>query len=115
MADVPAANAVPVHEGQRVMTSRDDVERTARWIVGNHFGAHGLRTFDTDSCADAVVDTVWPIAQAAALREAAERFAAGEWADAWMADGVDDDVSAVQSTARWFLAEAERLEQSADG
>lgn len=48
-------------------------------------------------------------AQAAALREAAEDFATGAWADAWGADGVEDDISAVRSTERWLLARADAL------
>lgn len=50
-------------------------------------------------------------AQADALREAAHEFAEGAWADQWGADRVDDDVSAVQSTERWFNARANDIEQ----
>lgn len=47
--------------------------------------------------------------RAEALRDAAQDFAEGAWADQWLADGVHDDVSAVQSTERWLLARATRL------
>lgn len=52
---------------------------------------------------------------AKALREAAEKFAAGDWADAWLTDGVDDDVSAVRSTNRWFNDRADRIERGNEG
>lgn len=49
--------------------------------------------------------------KADALREAAYEFAEGAWADQWGADGVDDDVSAIQSTFRWFADRADQIEK----
>lgn len=51
--------------------------------------------------------------KANALREAAWEFAEGAWADQWIADLVSDDVSAVQSTERWFRGRAGRIEEEA--
>lgn len=52
--------------------------------------------------------------QAEALRDAAYEFADGAWSDQWIADDVCDDVSAVQSTERWFNARADTIEKEAD-
>lgn len=49
--------------------------------------------------------------KADALREVAYEFAAGPWQDQFAADGVDDDVSAVQSTYKWFQEKADRIER----
>lgn len=51
--------------------------------------------------------------RAAAIEDAAEVFGAGDWNDAWMADAVDDDVTAVQSTVKWFQARAKGIRESA--
>lgn len=47
--------------------------------------------------------------RAEALREAADDWGDTTWNDVWMADGVEDDVSAVQSTVRWLRARADAL------
>lgn len=48
--------------------------------------------------------------QAEALRQAAYEFAEGAWQDQWSADEVECDVTAVQSTYRWFAAKADQIE-----
>ena len=48
--------------------------------------------------------------QAEALRQAAYEFAEGAWQDQWSADAVECDVTAVQSTYRWFVAKADQIE-----
>lgn len=52
--------------------------------------------------------------QAEALRQAAYEFAEGAWQDQWSADAVECDVTAVQSTYRWFVAKADQIENGAD-
>lgn len=52
--------------------------------------------------------------QAEALRQAAYEFAEGAWRDQWSADEVECDVTAVQSTYRWFAAKADQIENGED-
>jgi len=51
-----------------------------------------------------------PHIRAAALRDSAEVFATGEWADAFIAGNVTDDVSAVKATDKWLNDRANNLE-----
>jgi hypothetical protein len=66
-----------------------------------------------------VADAILPLiaehdAEVAAktLREAADRYGEGVWLDTFMANQVDDDVSAVQAMCGWLNAEADRIEAS---
>lgn len=52
--------------------------------------------------------------KARALEEAAERFATGEWNDAFLQGNVNDDVSAVQATEAWLKARAAEYRNGAD-
>ena len=52
--------------------------------------------------------------KAEALREAAYDWGDATWQEQWLADGVEDDVSAVQSTVKWLNARADQIEE-ADG
>ena len=47
-----------------------------------------------------------------ALREAAYEFAEGAWSDEFLADRVEDDVSAVQCMYRWFERRAKQIEEN---
>lgn len=60
----------------------------------------------------AVADDLWAEAKAEALREAADEWGAGEWQEAWLADAVEDDVSAVRSTVTWLRARADALQET---
>lgn len=51
--------------------------------------------------------------KAEALRDAADEFARGAWVAQWGADQVDDDISAVDSTGRWFRQRADTIEKEA--
>lgn len=57
---------------------------------------------------DAWLDSV----KAETLREAAQVWGDSTWSDTWFADGVDDDVSAVQSTVRWLRERADEVARS---
>ena len=49
--------------------------------------------------------------RASAIEKAAEVFGAGEWAAAFLLGGVEDDVTAVQATERWFKNHAKLIRE----
>ena len=61
------------------------------------------------SGARAVLEAVYGDIQAEALREVAEEWAEGAWSEEFILAGVVDDVTAVQATAVWLNARADRL------
>lgn len=70
---------------------------------------HDLEPLIARMVADAEQRGRAEVSAAVALREAAEEFATGGWSDAFAAGEVDDDVSAVWATERWFLDRADRI------
>lgn len=53
--------------------------------------------------------------QAAAIREAVRIFAEGGWVDTFIEESVQDDVSAVVATDKWFNDYADRIEDGDTG
>jgi hypothetical protein len=51
--------------------------------------------------------------RAAALEEASEAFTTGEWSDAFITSGVEDDVSAVRAFGEWMAARAATIREAA--
>lgn len=60
---------------------------------------------------EAIIDARVRAAKVEALREAADDFATGAWAEAFLTGEVVDDESAVRATEAWFLARADRIEE----
>lgn len=75
-----------------------------------------------DDATDAIAQMEWDAVianhdravKAEALREAADDWGDIIWQDVWADDGVEDDVSAVQSTVKWLYARADEMETTND-
>lgn len=87
------------------------VERRDGESFADYFSRASIETHESQMGREAQARCGIAKIKADALREAAYEFAEGPWQDQWAADRVDDDVTAVQSTHKWFQEKADRIER----